>query len=68
MANTKAQAAVERGEAITAVDKWLASKGTTLWSDWDISKPSRRLLAAEWFVRQIEQCVTWKEAQKEETA
>lgn len=35
------------------VEEWLDSKPHTLWADWDISRPDRRTLAAEWFTRQV---------------
>jgi len=44
---------------IVAIEKWLMSKGTTLWADWDISQPDRRRKAAEWFAAQQADLMGW---------
>lgn len=38
---------------IALIDSWLSSKSCTLWMDWDISRPERRQLAAQWLYKTI---------------
>jgi hypothetical protein len=40
-------------QTIEMIEQWLASKGVTLWGDWDITRPDRRHQAAEWFMAQV---------------
>lgn len=34
--------------------RYLESKHTTLWADWDITRPNRRQLAAAWLSEQVQ--------------
>lgn len=34
--------------SVEMIEEWLTNQHCTLWMDWDISKPARRRLAAEW--------------------
>lgn len=40
-------------------ENWLASLGTTLWANWDVTDPERRRLAAEWFEDQLLSYEEW---------
>lgn len=37
---------------VELVEAWLASKGVTLWCNWNIQDPVQRRQAAVWFVSQ----------------
>lgn len=44
------------GESVTVqvAYRYLSTRPYSLWANWDISIPSRRLLAARWFAEQVE--------------
>jgi hypothetical protein len=50
---------------VEQVEGWLLAKHVTLWSDWDVTRPQRRRLAAEWFLRENASLMAWLEAQDE---
>lgn len=37
------------------IELWLASKGVTLWADWDVTSQDRVQLAAQWFQKQMDE-------------
>ena len=41
-------------ELVEICDGYLATLYTTLWSDWTISDPKRRIIAARWLAEQIQ--------------
>ena len=40
-------------EIAALTEKYLEQLNYTLWADWDISRPDRRKLAAEWFASEV---------------
>ena len=42
------------------VERWLESKGVTLWADWNITDPVQRRKAADWFEAQMQEWEGYK--------
>lgn len=38
---------------IKKIEDWLGQKGVTLWYNWDVSDPKERRLAAEAFLKEL---------------
>lgn len=45
---------------VRVIDRWLESKGVTLWADWEIIHPERRRLAAQWFLGELRALDLWE--------
>ncbi len=44
---------------LEVIKKWLKSKQTTLWADWDLTHEDRLQLAAEWFQQQMREFIAF---------
>lgn len=52
-------------QAVELAKRWIASKGCTLWMEWEVTSESGLQDAAEWMVKSMNELLDFHEAELE---